>query len=89
MRYTGTLFLQAPTNIVLYTAGSSAAAGSRLVMQTDGNAVIYDVSNRPTFDTGTAGQPGSRLVVQDDGNLVVYSRTNQALWSRVTGRLLR
>lgn len=44
----------------------------RLVMQTDGNAVIYNSVNRPLWSSGTYGYPHASLEMQRDGNLVVY-----------------
>ncbi|MFV0461070.1 MAG: putative Ig domain-containing protein, partial [Actinomycetales bacterium] len=56
-----------------------------LVMQFDGNAVVYAPDFKPIWDTHTAGNPGARLVMQGDGNLVVYSTQDRALWSSRTG----
>src|SRR5690606_34814330 len=45
-----------------------------LVMQTDGNLVIYD-SGSPVWATSWLGVPlasGSYVVMQEDGNLVMY-----------------
>jgi len=55
--------------------------GARLVMQGDGNLVLYTSWWSPVWASNTAGNPGAYLNVQDDGNLVVYSANNQRLWS--------
>ncbi|MGF1646520.1 MAG: hypothetical protein ACFCVF_06330 [Kineosporiaceae bacterium] len=61
----------------------------RLVMQTDGNVVVYTRANRAVCSWGTRGS-GNRLVMQGDGNLVVYSPGNRALWaSRTSGTNVR
>ena len=58
----------------------------RLVMQADGNLVLYRTGASPwaaLWSSGTAGQPGARVVMQGDGNLVVY-RGSVAKWSSNT-----
>lgn len=57
----------------------------RLVMQSDGNLVLYDQNNSALWATGTDGNPGSFLVIQDDGNVVVY-KPNQPIWATGTNR---
>ncbi len=52
-------------------------------MQTDGNFVIYDGSNRPRWMSGTANA-NTKLVLQVDGNLVVYAPDGRAPWDRVS-----
>lgn len=81
---------QADGNVVLYgdgralwASGTSGRASSFLVMQSDGNLVLYDRFIRPLWSSGTAGNPGARLAVQDDGNAVVYSGSS-ALWATGT-----
>ncbi|MGH9279320.1 MAG: hypothetical protein ACRD12_14595 [Acidimicrobiales bacterium] len=58
----------------------------RLVQQTDGNLVAYDLwEGRPYWALGTRGS-NSRAVMQGDGNFVVYSG-NAFLWaSNTAGR---
>ena len=60
----------------------------RLVMQSDGNLVIYDSNNKATWATGTdkKGAPGHKLIMQDDGNLVIYDGHNKPTWSSETHR---
>ncbi len=53
----------------------------RLVMQGDGNLVMYSTTGAVLFHTGTYGNAGASVVVQSDGNVVVYSATGKALWS--------
>ena len=58
-----------------------------LVMQSDGNAVVYDrTNNRAIWSTGTNGRGTQpyRLVYQDDRNFVLYDGNNSALWSTRT-----
>jgi hypothetical protein len=51
-----------------------------LVMQDDGNLVLYSADTASIWNSGTAGQPGSYAVMQNDGNLVVYNSGNVPLW---------
>ncbi|ROP50536.1 MULTISPECIES: hypothetical protein [unclassified Rathayibacter] len=55
----------------------------RFVLQTDGNAVIYDYRGS-TWSTGTQGR-GDRLDMQTDGNVVIYAADGRAVWSTGTG----
>lgn len=56
----------------------------RLVMQTDGNLVLYKngvATWATSYFSGFTFVRGSRAVMQTDGNLVVYSPSNVALWA--------
>ena len=85
------LALQRDGNLALYASfkvvwqsGALGATVDRVIMQPDGNLVIYDSSSRPLWETNTAGSPGARLTLQPDGNLVVYSTSNIVLWASNT-----
>ena len=74
---------------VLQTADS----WQRLVMQDDGNLVLYVYGYEVTSATGsgyaywasgTAGNPGAYAALQTDGNLVVSTRAGRPLWSSGT-----
>lgn len=54
----------------LWASGSSGEA-LHLVMQLDGNVVLYDADGEPLWASGTAGRPGAYLEVTDDGAVVV------------------
>ncbi|MCZ2838562.1 reprolysin-like metallopeptidase [Modestobacter sp. VKM Ac-2985] len=64
---------------------SSPRGRYRLVVQGDGNVVLYAADGRVLWHAGTHGSAGSRLVMQGDGNLVVYSPAGRALWNSRTG----
>ncbi len=53
-----------------------------LVMQSDGNLVIY-ANDTPIWPTNTAGRPGAWLGMQGDGNLVMY-HNDVAIWATGT-----
>ncbi|MEU3352889.1 hypothetical protein [Streptomyces sp. NPDC037389] len=52
---------------------------ARLVMQSDGNLVVYDEFGRARWDSRTVNS-GWRAVFQEDGNFVVYTRSGKAVW---------
>ncbi|MFF5302208.1 protein kinase [Streptomyces sp. NPDC013161] len=56
---------------------------SKLIMQTDGNLVLYDTAGTAHWASQTQGA-GNTAVFQEDGNLVVYDAQHQALWSSNT-----
>ena len=73
------------TNFVVTWRSNTAGSGAvKLLMQTDGNLVLYTVSNSPIWHTSTNGNNGARLTMQTDGNLVLYSNTNNSLWTSGT-----
>lgn len=54
----------------------------RLVLQSDGNLVLY-TSARAMWSTRTTGTGANKLTLQSDGNLVLYSPT-RAVWNSLT-----
>ncbi|MEV7521774.1 hypothetical protein [Streptomyces sp. NPDC091371] len=65
-----------------------------LVMQADGNLVLYAIGNSggyklPLWSSGTYGNPGAYALMQEDGNFVVYKKDGGpdkggALWATGT-----
>ncbi|WP_375562229.1 CAP domain-containing protein [Bernardetia sp. OM2101] len=56
-----------------------------LVMQSDGNLVVYTKNDKPTWATDTYGKGnGCRLDMQNDGHLVIYNASNRAIWASGT-----
>jgi hypothetical protein len=55
----------------------------KLIMQGDGNLVLYESStSKAAWNTGTGGNSGAWMTVQaTDGHIVVYSASNTALWA--------
>lgn len=66
---------------LLWTAPASATGS--LVMQHDGNLVLYTPGRRVAWATGTWGNLGAYLALQNDGNMVIY-RQGKALWASGT-----
>ena len=54
-----------------------------LVMQQDGNVVLYNPSGVAIWSTNTWGEGGQVFIMQSDGNLVLYG-DNGALWASQT-----
>jgi len=85
---------QGDGNLVLYQQGSALWASNThgtapgvVVMQHDGNFVMYDAHDVAIWWSGSSnGHPGAWLIVQDDGNVVIYSESGQALWATGTAR---
>jgi hypothetical protein len=55
-----------------------------LILQRDGNLVLYDGKKRPMWTSNTTGQRVQGCVMQGDGNLVLFLRTDQPVWSTNT-----
>ena len=61
----------------------SPSGSYTLVMQNDGNAVVYGPSGA-VWASGT-GVAGTVLVMQGDGNLVAYTSGGRPVWDTHTG----
>ena len=66
-----------------WATGTDGRAIGDIVMQDDGNLVMYD-ANGPVWASGTDQHPGAVLVLQDDGNLVIYAPDGTPLWATGT-----
>ncbi len=62
---------------------TSPDGGYKLVMQGDGNLVLYS-RTRAIWSTNTWGNPDAFFAEQSDGNMVVYSKAGKALWNSGT-----
>jgi RHS repeat-associated protein len=58
-----------------------------LILQTDGNLVLYSSGASQLWASSTAGTVASYLAMQNDGNLVIYGPSG-ATWNREAGALL-
>lgn len=57
----------------------------RLILQRDGNLVIYrNRDNHPTWATNTMHSGTVRAIMQHDGNFVLYNHHSQATWASGT-----
>jgi len=58
-----------------------------LIMQSDGNLVLYGTGPHGKFAewaSGTQGSGGSTCTMGDDGNLVIYDGDNNSVWESGT-----
>jgi hypothetical protein len=53
-----------------------------LIMQGDGNLVLYAESNTPVWATRTQDSGAVRASLQDDGNLVLYTKEEERRFRR-------
>ena len=87
-----TLRFQSDRNLVLYCGRKplwhTNTAGDmniyRLLLQRDGNLVLYRKDGSVAWSAHTWGAAG--LDLQNDGNLVLYTTSGKALWSTKTYR---
>ena len=61
----------------------NAARTSKLVLQSDGNLVLYN-NNKAVWASWTVGSNAKYLAMQSDGNLVLYDNNNKAVWASWT-----
>jgi serine/threonine protein kinase len=79
-----------PEKIALWQSGTSGNFNAYVVMQADGNLVVYPhgrtapAAGQPTsaiFQSGTSGHPGASAALLNNGDLVVRaSSTHAVLW---------
>ncbi|MFG2810037.1 mannose-binding protein [Streptomyces massasporeus] len=55
----------------------------RMVMQTDGNLVVYNEHGKPTWASMTFGK-NHRAIFQTDGNLVIHNGDDRPIWASKT-----
>jgi len=67
-----------------WSSKSNNTAANKLILQGDGNLVLYTTSNSPVWSSNTYGSNANKLVLQSDGNLVLYTPSNSPVWSSNT-----
>lgn len=77
------LRLAGPSCLLTPLAWVNGEHDNTLVMQTDGNLVLYS-DGVATWSSGTVGNPGARVMLQDDRNVVIYSASDAVLWASGT-----
>ena len=64
---------------------TSTGRGYQLVMQTDGNLVLYRLSDsKALWASNTQGSGAVQAIMQTDGNFVVYTAAMKAVWASGT-----
>ena len=80
----GNLVINGPGG-ALWGSGTNGTTTSRVVMQSDGNLVIYNGSNQAIWSTGTGGNANAKLYLRDTGRLDLVSSSGQQLWTMGIG----
>ena len=81
MQGDGNLVLRnASTQKALWASGTNGKGAVKLVLQTDGNLVLYTSSGQPVWATNTVGKGSNALRVNDNGSLVLYAGS-AVVWS--------
>lgn len=83
------LVLQENGNLIYYSgfrkvwsSNTPGQGAERLLMQPDGNLVLYSTNNTPLWYSGSGTTSGgATLKLQSDGNAVIYDSSSRALWS--------
>jgi hypothetical protein len=65
--------------------GLRSPNGHSLVLQFDGNVVLYTSKRVPIWSTNTKGYKPVQFIMKGDGNLVLYSTTGQVRASNTSG----
>jgi cytochrome c peroxidase len=74
----GNLVLRNSSGDALWSTGTHNTDANRVVMQSDGNLVIYGDSGAH-WASGTNGSGANRLTLHNDGRLVIYANDTQVL----------
>ncbi|KAA0921395.1 mannose-binding protein, partial [Streptomyces apricus] len=68
---------------VLQTGQSWSTNRIRMVMQGDGNLVVYNEKDKPIWASMTFGS-NHRAIFQEDGNLVIHNGDDRPIWAAKT-----
>jgi hypothetical protein len=75
-----------PYNIV-WKNNTTSITGGKVILESDGNLIIYDDYGKPIWTSGTSnkGESPYSLKMENNGNLVLYDATNNKIWQTETG----
>ncbi|MGW1864000.1 hypothetical protein ACWCPS_00390 [Streptomyces mauvecolor] len=83
----GNLVAYGPGYVPIWSSGTSGRSVDCLLVQGDGNVVLYGANNSgPIWATNTSTSGGAILKMQEDGNVVVYNSSGVSLWNTGTTR---
>jgi hypothetical protein len=83
MQVDGDLVLKDDSGVSLWSSQTAGNIGQAVVMEGDGNFVMYDGyhgAGVSVWETGTAGHPGATLSVEDGGNVKIHDGQVE-IWS--------
>ena len=63
----------------------STSGSHTLILQLDGNLVVYDSQRKAVWNSHTNGQGAVECFLQSDGNLVLKDRNGRVVWATNTG----
>jgi hypothetical protein len=70
---------------VLWSSNTAGYSAGNVLMQSNGELVIYDAGSSPIWSSGTGGNSYAYLIVQNDGNMVIYNSIGTSpLWATGT-----
>ncbi len=75
-------FVQYQGGVALWNTGTQGNPGAFIVLQNDGNLVIYRSNGTAAWHTSTHGTAADTLVMQDDGNVVLYGPGGAVHWHK-------
>lgn len=79
----GNFVLSGPSG-TLWASNTSGITNARnVIMQRDGNLVMYTEENKAVWASHTNGRPRTKFIVQNDGNAIIYS-DKIAVWATHT-----
>ena len=76
--------LNSSENLTVGSSITSEDGRFTLIMQGDGNLVLYGPGGRYRWDTGTGGRSVSQAIMQGDGNFVMYGPGGEYIWDTAT-----
>lgn len=83
MTLNGNLMLSFKNRNLIRWESKTSGRGERLVMEQNGNLVIYDKNKNIVWESGTTGR-GEYLQLENEANLVVYDSNQIEIWSSGT-----
>jgi len=78
------LYCGPSNNVVWATHTHGIAINGGLILQADGNLVLYRYNGTPVWNSVTSGTEVERFVVQNDGNFVGYGKYGKVFWASHT-----
>lgn len=78
------LLNMAAGSVPLWSSGTAGTEPGNVLMQLDGNLVIYDAYGNAVWATNTVGNDGAALIVQSDGEVLLYREDQTVIWRTYT-----
>jgi len=75
-----TIWMSPTPNVGLYNPNPF-----KVTLESNGNLVFKDGSNREIWSTNTEGKGAINLIMEDNGNLALYDKDGNEVWSSGTG----